>query len=412
MANLDPAQLPPAHEDPRGYRVEKSEGDRMTLSVGPHHPSTHGVLRLILELEGETIMECIPEIGFVHTGIEKNAEALTWEQAITVIDRMDYLAPLSNNLCYVLAVEKLLGIEPPERATYIRVIMVELQRIASHLAWLGTTGLDLGAQSIFMYTFELREDIMDIFEEVTGARMNPSYIRIGGVAQDVPDHFEEIVGAFLDKFPRRVKELRDILDENPIFIDRIRRIGRISKEKALAYGLTGPNLRACGINYDVRKAYPYMNYDTFDFDVPLGTEGDVYDRYMVRVEELMETYKICKQALERLPKGDWKIRDGKISLPPKHEVRESMEQLIHHFKLVSYGFDVPAGEVYMPIESPRGEIGYYVVSDGRNKPWRVRTRPPSFYNTFAIPEMIKGELVADMVAVIATVDPVLGEVDR
>lgn len=384
----------------------------MIISVGPHHPSTHGVLRLILELEGERIIECVPEIGFVHTGIEKTAEHLTWQQAITVIDRMDYLSPLSNNLAYVLAVEKLLGIEVPERARYIRVLMVELQRIASHLVWLGTTGLDMGAMSVFFYAFDLREGILDIFEETTGARLNPSYIRIGGLANDVPDNFVSMVGEYLEKFPKRLADLHAILDDNPIFLDRIRRIGAISKEKAIAYGLTGPNLRACGINYDVRKAFPYCGYEEFDFDVPLGTHGDVYDRYMVRMKELHESHKICSQALGRLPEGPWQIDDRKIVRPPKHEVRENMEALIHHFKLVSYGFDVPAGEVYMSIESPRGEIGYYVVSDGKNKPWRVRTRPPSFYNTFAIPEMIRGELVADMVAVIATVDPVFGEVDR
>ncbi len=412
MAKLDPSQLPLEHIDPRGYRVEESADDRMVISVGPHHPSTHGVLRLILELDGETVVDCVPEIGFLHTGIEKNAEALTWEQAITVIDRMDYLSPLSNNLAYVLAVEKLLGVEAPPRATYIRVLLMEIQRMASHLAWLGTTGLDLGAQSIFFYAFDMREGILDIFEEVAGARMNPSYIRIGGLAKDVPENFNAIVAEYLGKFPNRLADLEAILNDNPIFLDRIRRIGRISPEKAVAYGLTGPTLRACGIDYDVRKAFPYLNYAEFDFDVPVGTHGDVYDRYHVRMRELKESHKICCQALDRIPKGDWKIQDRKLTLPPKEEVRQSMESLIHHFKLVSYGIDVPVGEVYASVESPRGEIGYYVVSSGKNRPWRVRTRPPSFYHTFALPEMIQGELVADMVAVIATVDPVFGEVDR
>ena len=413
MAKLDPAHLPLEHVDPRGYRVESATDDRMIISVGPHHPSTHGVLRLIVELEGETVVDCVPEIGFLHTGIEKTAEALTWEQAITVIDRMDYLSPLSNNLAYVLGVEKLLGITPPQRATYIRVLLVELQRMASHLAWLGTTGLDLGAQSVFFYAFDMREGILDIFEETSGARMNPSYIRVGGLAQDIPSHFHKMVDEYLTKFPRRLEELEAILNENPIFLDRIRRIGKISAEKAIAYGLTGPNLRASGVKYDVRKAFPYLSYEEFDFDVPVGTEGDVYDRYHVRMAELKESWKICRQALEKItPTGEWRIQDRKLVRPPKHEVRESMESLIHHFKLVSYGFDVPAGEVYVSVESPRGELGYYIVSDGKNKPWRVRTRPPSFYNTFAIPEMIRGELVADMVAVIATVDPVFGEVDR
>lgn len=412
MAKLDPAKLPLEHVDPRGYRVESSTDDRMIISVGPHHPSTHGVLRLILELDGETVVDCVPEIGFLHTGIEKTAEALTWEQAITVIDRMDYLSPLSNNLAYVLAAEKLLDIEVPPRATYVRLLLMELQRMASHLAWLGTTGLDMGAQSIFFYAFDMREGILDIFEEASGARMNPSYIRIGGLAKDIPDHFKQIVSEYLEKFPRRLADLEAILNDNPIFLDRIRRIGEISAEKAIAYGLTGPNLRASGVKYDVRKAFPYLNYDEFDFDVPVGTHGDVYDRYWVRMQELKESHKLCVQALDRIPEGDWKIQDRKLTLPPKHEVRENMEALIHHFKLVSYGIDVPAGEVYVSVESPRGEIGYYVVSNGTNRPWRVRTRPPSFYNTFALPEMIRGELVADMVAVVATVDPVFGEVDR
>lgn len=412
MAKLDPEKIPLEHVDPRGYRVEHSSDDRMVISVGPHHPSTHGVLRLVLELDGETIVDCVPEIGFLHTGIEKNAEALTWQQAITVIDRMDYLSPLSNNMAYVMAAEKLLGIEAPPRATYIRVLLLELQRMASHLAWLGTTGLDMGAMTIFFHAFDMREGILDLFEEASGARMNPSYIRIGGLANDIPEGFQRLVGDYLERFPKRLTDLELILNDNPIFLDRIRRVGAISAEKAIAWGLTGPNLRACGVNYDVRKAFPYLKYDEFDFDVPLGTNGDVYDRYHVRLKELRESHKICVQALERIPDGDWRIEDRKLVLPPKHEVRESMEALIHHFKLVSYGFDVPEGEVYVSLESPRGEMGYYVVSNGTNKPWRVRTRPPSFYNTFAIPEMIRGELVADMVAVVATVDPVFGEVDR
>lgn len=404
--------------DPKGLRIEdfdlieQQEGDRMILSVGPHHPSTHGVLRLVLELEGETIRACKPEIGFLHTGIEKNAEALTWQQAITVIDRMDYLSPLSNNLGYVLAVEKLLGVEVPERARVIRLLMVELQRLASHLAWLGTTALDIGAQSVFFYAMDMRESILDLFEEASGARMNPIYIRIGGLANDIPEGFENQVKEFLDLFPKRYKELRDILDANPIFLDRIKRVGMISKEDAIAWGLTGPNLRATGVDYDVRKAFPYLDYETYDFEVPVGANGDTYDRYIVRMEELWQSYRLCCQALERLPDGPWRIEDRKIVTPPKHEIRESMEQLIHHFKLVSYGFDVPAGEVYQAVESPRGEIGFYVVSDGKNKPFRVRVRPPSFYNVMALPKLLEDCLIADMVSVIATVDPVFGEVDR
>ncbi len=389
-----------------------AEGDRMTLSVGPHHPSTHGVLRVILEIEGERIVKAVPEIGFLHTGIEKQAEQLNWTQAITVIDRADYLAPLSNNLGYVLAVEKLLGVEVPPRARILRVLFTELQRIASHLVWLGTTGLDIGSQSVLMYCFDLRESILDLFEEAAGARLHPSFFRVGGLAQDIPEGFEELARRSLARVPERIREIRNILDENPIWIDRLKGVGSISAEQAIAWGVTGPNLRACGVPYDVRKAYPYAGYEEFDFAVPVGEHGDCYDRYIVRVEEILESYSICVQALARLPKGPVMVDDRKIARPPKHEVRQSMESLIHHFKLVSYGFDVPAGEVYQAIESPRGEIGFYVVSSGKNKPWRVRIRPPAFYNVFAMPVMMQGALLADMVAVIASVDPVFGEVDR
>lgn len=388
--------------------------DNMIVSVGPHHPSTHGVLRLVLELDGETIVQTVPEHGFIHTGIEKNAEALTWQQAITVLDRMDYLSPLSNNLGYVLAAEKLLDVTVPERANIIRLIMVELQRMASHLVWLGTSGLDLGAQSIFFYAFDIREGILDIIEEVSGVRLNPSYIRIGGLMEDVPHNFIEMITAWLDKFPQRLKELRTLLDRNPIWLDRTQGIGVLTADEAISLGLTGPNLRASGVAYDVRRAYPYCGYETLDFEVPVGSNGDVYDRYMVRILELEETYKIVRQLIARYPGPGtpWQIEDRKIVRPPKEEVRHSMEALIHHFKIVSYGFDVPAGEVYVPIESPRGEIGFYVVSDGSNKPWRVRVRPPSFYTVHALPTMLKDQLLADMVAIVATADPVFGEVDR
>ena len=392
-------------------RTEPSQ-DRMIISVGPHHPSTHGVLRVILELEGESIVKATPEHGFLHTGIEKNAEHLTWQQAVTVIDRMDYLSPLSNNLGYVLAVEKLLGIEPPARCQHIRVLLVELQRIASHLVWLGTHALDLGAQSPFMYAFDLREGILDILEETTGARLNPSYFRVGGLAMDVPENFYRIVDEYLKAFMPRLRDLRDILDVNPIWLDRTRKVGVISAERAIDLGLTGPNLRACGVNYDVRRAYPYLIYDQLQFDVPLGKSGDVYDRYIIRMQEMEESYKICRQVLDNLPSGPWQVDDRKLVLPPKEEVKRSMEALIHHFKLVSYGFDVPAGEVYQAVESPRGEIGFYVVSEGTNKPMRVRVRPPSFYTVHALPAMMEGDMIADMVAVIASADPVFGEVDR
>lgn len=386
--------------------------ERMTVSIGPHHPSTHGVLRLIVELDGENIASAEAEIGFLHTGIEKHAEFLNWQQAITVIDRMDYLSPLSNNLGYVLAVEKLLGIEVPRRARYVRVLLTELQRIASHLVWLATHALDLGAQSVFFYCFDLREGILDILEETAGARMNPSYFRIGGLAQDIPPNFARMVDGWLRNFPRRMAELRAILDENPIWLARVKRVGAISADQAIAWGLTGPNLRASGVAYDVRKAFPYCGYEEFDFEVPVGQHGDVYDRYMVRMAEMEQSARIARQALDGLPEGPWRVEDRKIVLPPKEEVKRSMEALIHHFKLASYGFDVPAGEVYQAIESPRGEIGFYVVSDGGNRPLRVRVRPPSFYNVQALPALLRGHLIADMVAIIASIDPVFGEVDR
>lgn len=388
------------------------QGERMTLSVGPHHPSTHGVLRLILEIEGERIIKAEPEIGFLHTGIEKNAENLTWQQAITVIDRMDYLAPLSNNLGYVLAVERLLGMEVPPRAKALRILFTELQRMASHAAWLGTTALDIGAMSIIMYAFDLREGILDLFEEATGARMNPSYFRVGGLAQDVPEGFEKRVAAYLDEFPGRLAEMRAILDRNPIWLDRMVGVGAIDADGAIALGLTGPNLRATGVAYDVRKAFPYGGYEEYEFDVPVGSDGCSMDRYIVRVLEMMESHRICRQVLDRLPDGPVVADDRKVVLPPKPEVRESMEALIHHFKIASYGFDVPAGEVYQALESPRGEIGFYVVSAGKNKPWRVRVRGPAFYTVFAMPAMMEGAMLADLVAVTATTDPVFGEVDR
>lgn len=327
---------------------------------------------------------------------------------------MDYLNPIGNNCGYVLAVEKALGITDriPERATVTRVILLELQRIASHMVFIGTGALDLGAMSPFFYTFDLREAILDIFEETTGQRMNPSYIRIGGLAQDIPHHFKEIVSKFLAEAPAKVQEMRDLILGNPIFIDRTKGVGVISPETALSLGLTGHNLRVCGHDYDIRKYYPYCGYENYDFKVPVYTGGDLRDRVRIRFDEIDESFKIIRQALANLPDGRHVIDDRKLVLPPKAEVKESMEALIHHFKLVQYGFDVPAGEVYHAIESPRGELGFYIVSDGGNKPARVRVRPPSMYATYALSEMLKGHLVADMVGIIAGVDPVFGEVDR
>ncbi len=396
--------------------LDKKEAhpDRMLLSVGPHHPATHGVLRVILELEGEIITDAEPEIGFLHTGIEKNAEALNWQQANTVIDRMDYLSPISNNTGYCMAVEKLLGItdQIPDRANKVRVILLELQRIASHMVYLGTGGIDLGATTPFFWAFDIREAILDILEETTGARMNPSYIRVGGLAKDIPDHFKEIVEKFLKEAPKKISELRDIIVGNPIVIQRLKGVGKLTQQQALELGLTGHNLRASGSDYDVRKYFPYLGYENYDFKVPVYHGGDMYDRVLMRFDECFESMKIVRQALDNLSDDGYVINNRKLVLPPKHEVKENMEALIHHFKLVQHGFDVPAGEVYQALESPRGEIGFYVVSSGDNKPWRVRVRPPSFYAVNALPEMIRGHFVADMVTIIAGADPIFGEVDR
>jgi NADH-quinone oxidoreductase subunit D len=389
------------------------ERDTLILSMGPQHPSTHGVLRVMLRLDGETVVEAEPEIGFLHTGIEKQAENLFWQQAVTVIDRADYLAPLSNSLCYVQTVEKLLGIETiPERALVLRVIFTELTRIASHLVWLGTHAIDLGAMSNFFYAFEMRERILRIMEFVTGARMHQSWYRIGGVALDVPQGFLAKLDEFIDAFPPRLADLRAILEGNVILMDRLVGVGRISAHEAIAWGLTGPSLRACGVAYDVRRAFPYACYDRYDFDVPTHDGGDCYSRFLVRVREMHESWRIIKQARDAFPGGPVVIDDRKIVPPPKTEIQHSMEALIHHFKLVSSGFNVPEGQVYSAVESPRGEVGMYITSAGGNKPWRVAWRPASFYNLQALKKLAPGNLIADVVAIIGSLDPVFGEVDR
>jgi NADH-quinone oxidoreductase subunit D len=388
--------------------------DRMTLSIGPHHPATHGVLRVILELEGENIMKATPETGFLHTGIEKTAENLTWNQATTVVDRMDYLNSIGNNVGYCLAVEKLLGITDriPERATVARVILMELQRITSHMVYIGTGGLDIGAMSPFFWAFDVREQVLDIFEETTGQRMNPSYMRVGGLAHDLPAHFKEIVQKFLDYAPAKMMDLRNLILGNPIFQQRTKGVAKISEERAIAWGLTGHNLRITGNDYDVRKYYPYCGYENYDFAVPVRQNGDLFDRIDIRFDEVDQSLRIIKQALDNLPDGPHIIDDRKLVLPPKAEVKQSMEALIHHFKLVQHGFDVPAGEVYMPVESPRGELGFYVISDGGNKPMRMRVRGPAFFATYALTELLPGHIVGDMAGIIAGQDPIFGEVDR
>jgi len=387
-------------------------GETVLLNMGPQHPSTHGVLRLLLELDGETIVNCIPDVGFLHTGVEKNMEAKTYQKAEVMTDRLDYMNPLGNNLAYSMAVEKLIDLDVPVRAQALRVILVELQRIASHLVWLGTSGLDLAAMSMFMYCFREREQILDIFELVSGQRMMTTYIRPGGVWRDVPVEFEKATRDFLKIFVKRVDEYETLLTKNPLFIDRTMDLGKLDSALALSYGVTGPVLRASGVNWDLRKARPYMGYEQYDFNVPITTEGDVYARYLVRVQEMRESLKIIEQALNKLPLGPVRSDNRKFVPPPRSEIGVSMESLIHHFKLWTEGFSAPQGSVYAAVESPRGELGVYLEGDGGPKPHRVHMRTPSFDNLGVLPRIVKGVLVADLVAILSSIDIVLGDIDR
>ena len=384
----------------------------MTINMGPQHPSTHGVLRLILELDGETVVKVIPHIGFLHRGVEKLAEHKTYHQFITLTDRLDYLAPTSNNLGYVLAVEKLLDIEAPKRAQYIRVILCELTRISSHLLWLATHALDIGAMTVFFYCFRERETLYDIFELATGARMNPSFVRIGGVARDLPDGFIEKVREFINTFPSRLRDYETLLTKNIIWLMRTKDVGVISAEDAIDYGLSGPTIRGSGVKWDIRKAEPYSSYDELDFIVPIGQNGDVYDRYIVRIEEMRQSNEIVRQAIDNVPAGRFNVDIPDVVLPQKEEIKSSMESLIHHFKIVTEGICPPVGEVYVSIEAPKGELGYYIVSDGTKSPYRLKIRPPSFVNLEALQKMVEGHLIADVVAVVGSIDIVLGEIDR
>ncbi|MCZ2123335.1 MAG: NADH dehydrogenase (quinone) subunit D [Anaerolineales bacterium] len=387
-------------------------GETMLLNMGPQHPSTHGVLRVLLELDGETIINCVPDIGYLHTGVEKNMEAKTYQKAEVMTDRLDYMNPLGNNLSYVLAVEKLVDLDVPARAQAIRVILVELQRIASHMVWLGAFGLDLAAMSMFLYCFRERERILDIFELVSGQRMMTTYIRPGGVWRDVPVEFDKAVREFVQMFHKRVDEYERLLTRNPIFIDRLVGIGYLSVETALQYGVTGPNLRASGSDWDLRKARPYMGYEQYDFNIPTRPEGDTYARYIVRIEELRESLKIIEQALNKMPLGPVNSDNRKFVPPPRAEIGVSMEALIHHFKLWTEGFPAPKNSVYSAVESPRGEVGMYLEGDGGPKPYRIHLRTPSFDNLAVLPEIVKGHLVADLVAILASIDIVLGDIDR
>ncbi|HLE92923.1 MAG TPA: NADH dehydrogenase (quinone) subunit D [Anaerolineales bacterium] len=387
-------------------------GETMLLNMGPQHPSTHGVLRLLLELDGETIVNAIPDIGYLHTGIEKNMEAKTYLKAEVMSDRLDYMNTIGNNLAYCMAVEKLVDLDVPERAQSIRVILTELQRIASHLVWVGTFGLDLAAMSMFLYAFREREAILDILELCSGQRMMTTYLRPGGLWRDVPVEFETAVRDFIKMFPKRIDEYEALLTKNPLFLDRLLGIGKLDAATALQYGVTGPTLRASGVNWDLRKARPYCGYEQYDFNIPVRTEGDTYARYIVRIEEFRESLKIVEQALNRLPLGPVQSDNRKFVPPPRSEIGVSMEALIHHFKLWTEGFPAPKASVYSAVESPRGELGVYLEGDGSAKPRRVHWRTPSFDNLAVLPKIVKGHLVADLVAILASIDIVLGDIDR
>jgi NADH-quinone oxidoreductase subunit D len=407
-----------------------AEGDDelMVINMGPQHPSTHGVLRLVVELRGEEVVHPEPVVGYLHTGIEKSTEFRTWVQGVTFVTRMDYLSPIFNETAYCLAVEKLLGVEPPPRATALRVLMMELNRISSHLVWLATTGLELGALSIMLYGFREREEILDILEDVTGLRMNHAWVRPAGVSQDLPDGTEDKIRAFVRNMRAKADEYETLLTNNPIWLERTKGIGRLDLDQLIELGVTGPLLRAAGLGHDLRKAEPYCGYERYDFEVPTATGADVYARYQVRLAEMRQSLRIVEQVLDDLPGGPVMIEDPKVAWPARlalgpdglgnspahvrHIMGESMEALIHHFKMVTEGFKVPPGEVYVPVESPRGELGYHVVSDGGNLPYRVHVRDPSFVNLQAAGPMMTGLLVADVVAALSSIDPVLGGVDR
>jgi NADH-quinone oxidoreductase subunit D len=392
--------------------LEPGQDRTMILNMGPQHPSTHGVLRVLLERDGETVVRIMPDIGFLHTGIEKTCEAKFYQQVVPLTDRIDYLCPLTNNLCYVLAVEKLLGLEIPPKAQWLRVLLNELTRINSHLVWLGTHALDIGAMTVFLYCFREREDILRIFEMASGQRMMTSYFRVGGIALEPPLGFLERVREFVGRFPSKVDEYENLLTGNPIFMMRTQGVAKLSAEDAIALGATGPTLRGSGVDIDLRRDMPYSGYENFKFKVPVAQEGDVFARYMCRVRELRESNEIVKQALDGMPEGRIKADAPGIVLPDREKMKTQMEALIYHFKIITEGFAVPAGEVYQAVESPRGEMGYYIVSDGTAKPYRVHMRAACFANLQTLPKMCEGGLIADVVAAIGSIDIVLGEIDR
>ena len=387
--------------------------ETMTVNMGPQHPSTHGVLRLVLELDGETVVSAWTTIGYLHTGIEKTTEQKKWQQVIPLVERMDYLSSHSNSFAFCLSVEKLLGLEMPDRVRWIRILLLELQRINSHLVWLGTHGMEIGAISVMLYCFREREMLLNLNELIAGFRMFPSYMRVGGLREDLPTGFHDAVTVFLERLPGKLDEYEALLTKNQIWLQRTRGVGTISAEDAVAWSLVGPIARGSGVSYDVRKVFPYGGYETFTFDVPTGSAGDVYDRYLVHLAEMRQSLDICRQALDRIsPRGPYDVQDYRIVPPPKDRVYTEMEALIQHFLIYSQGFSTPAGEAYVPVEGPRGEHGFYVVSDGSNRPWRVKSRPPSFFACQALPTMIIGGRIADVIAVIGSSDVVMGDVDR
>ena len=389
--------------------------ETMTVNMGPQHPSTHGVLRLVLELDGEQILSASPTIGYLHTGIEKTCEQKKWQQVIPLVERMDYLSAQSNSMAFCMSVERLLGVDAdmPERVKNIRVLLAELQRINSHLVWLGTHGMEIGAVSVMLYCFREREILLNINELIAGFRLFPSYMRVGGLREDLPRGFHEAVTAFLDRMPGKLDDYEDLLTKNEIYLKRTQGVGVVSKQLAVEMSLLGPIARAAGVDYDVRKVFPYLGYETYDFNVPTQTTGDVFARYQVRIAEMRESMKICRQALARItPRGEYAIANPKITPPPKDRVYTEMEALIQHFLIYSQGFTVPAGEAYVPVEGPRGEQGFHVVSDGTNRPWRIKSRAPSLLACQALEKLIVGGLIADVIAVIGSIDVVMGDVDR
>jgi NADH-quinone oxidoreductase subunit D len=398
--------------DPADIDIERRDDETTIINMGPQHPSTHGVLRLMLELDGETVLRTKPIIGYLHTGMEKQGEELTYTQGSTNVTRMDYLSPLHNELVFSLATEALLDVEMPPRATWIRMLMVELNRVSSHLLWMATNGGDLGSTSMLIYGFREREMVLAFFDKTTGLRMNHNYIRPGGVAADLPDGWQDDIDIICETVLARTYEYDELLTGQPIFRDRTEAVGNISAEEALALSATGPILRSTGVPWDLRRTMPYLAYDKLDFDVIVGTYGDNFDRYSVRLNEIRESIKMIRQIAEMMPSGDYRVQDRKVTPPPRARIDESMEALIHHFKIFTEGFRVPEGEVYVAIESPRGELGCYLVSDGTSKPYRLHIRAPSFVNLQTLPLLLRGGFMADAVAVISSVDPVMGEVDR